>query len=171
MSDEQPQEPEYLDPGEMDAQDRQDWHRIQRSRPAARPRRAFTIGQLIQMYNAQLGWTNLKLAEELGMNDGQVARLINDHYKRPHIATLQRLVDVYNRAGLLDVTIETFLTSRDTGGSENNWFNVPDHWQRLIYQVLAEGTEYADMMFRKWSLDNRETSTLLRKKQSPEDES
>jgi transcriptional regulator with XRE-family HTH domain len=133
--------------------------RSRRKRPRSAPA---PLALLLEEYNAALGWTQIKLAEEVGKDVADINKIFTGITRRPHYTTLKRIAHAYQRAGLANVTAELLEQARDREYlTESASDGIPPQWRRLIRRVLAHGEEVQDSFFRKWSLDFHETIVLM----------
>lgn len=121
-----------------------------------------SLGSLIEQYNAMLGWTQARLADVTGKGAAEISKIVSGRTRRPHDGTLARIAEAYQQAGLTGVTFDLLCQARDrTAQLDSGLWDIPDHWLRLVRAVLVHDQEFQDATYRKWSLDLRETASLL----------
>lgn len=104
------------------------------------------------------------MADWMGKDAAEISRWLS--LKKPHKmqdATLEFIARRYQDAGMEQVTLDVLKRSRDFGGraDQENPFNMPEHWLRLVNGVLSYDADFQDKMYRKWSQDFEMSAQLL----------
>jgi hypothetical protein len=123
---------------------------------------------LLRSYNKLLNWRPSDMATWMGKDNAEISRWLS--LKKPHRlqdTTLEFIARRYQEAGIENATVEVLKHARDFGGraDQHNPFNLPDHWSRLMTQVLSFDDDFQYKMFMKWSQDLEFSAQLLHRGQ------
>jgi len=123
---------------------------------------------LFRQLNKTLGWRPSDMATWMGKDNAEISRWLS--LKRQHRlqdATLEYVARRYQDAGIEHITVDLLKRARDFGGiaDQDNPFNLPDHWLRLIMMVMTFDEDFQDKMYRKWSQDLDFSAQLLHRGQ------
>jgi transcriptional regulator with XRE-family HTH domain len=135
---------------------------------SSKPSTILPLPRLLKQLNKMLGWRPTDMAQYMKKDLSEISRLLNGHNKKPHIPTLEYIAEKYQEAGLRGVTVDHLIAARDFGGQVRpEKFALPAQWVRLVQTALSFDDEFADQMYRKWSMDLELSARLVWRGQIP----